>query len=102
MGEGERRRGGEGESSESSSQYKECWQSTSTVDESKLAEGGEEGEGERGGEGEEREGEGEEGETEGEGEGGNGDSVDGATGQSTIAKLVDILSLMTYIAQLYI
>ena len=71
---------GEGEGvSDDLSQYSEQWQSTSTVDTTR------EREGERGGEGE---GEGErEGEGEGEGEE-KGDAVDGATGQSAIAKLV--------------
>ena len=73
---------GEGESTMSSSQYNECWQSTSTVKTSKQDEEEEEveevEEGEGRGEGEEGEGEGEEG----------GQDVDGATGQSTIAKSV--------------
>ena len=71
---------GEGGVSDSSSQYNECWQSTSTVDSRRH---GEEEEEEEEGEG----GGGEEGERERE-EGGTEENVDGATGQSTIAKLV--------------
>ena len=71
------------ESSGSSSYYNECWKSTSTVDtRTQGEEEGEKGEGEE--EGEKGEGE----EEEEREEGGTEDRVDGATGQSTIAKLV--------------
>ncbi|CAI8032957.1 hypothetical protein GBAR_LOCUS18603, partial [Geodia barretti] len=72
---------GEGGVSDSSSQYNECWQSTSTVDSRRH---GEEEEEEEEGEG----GGGEEGERERE-EGGTEERVDGATGQSTIAKYIE-------------
>ena len=91
--------GEEGVSSASSSQYNELWPSSSTVEMNTLMDGrgeggeveGEWGEGGKGeGEGgEEREVMGEEGEEEDEvrkNRGGN--NVDGATGQSTIAKSV--------------
>ena len=68
--------------SDSSSQYNECWQSTSTVDSRRQGEEEEEeGEGEGGEEGERER---EERRTE--------ERVDGATGQSTIAKLVYCVS----------
>lgn len=88
----------EGEGSESSSQYNELWQSSSTVETSRLTEEGEGGGRERegeggGGKGGKREG-GEWGEEGGEGKGEGEDEaereetsdVDGATGQSTIAR----------------
>ena len=77
-GKGRRGEGEEGSSdSSSSSQYNECWQSTSTIDTTRQ---GEEGEGEGEGEGVEEREEG--------GGGGTEEGVDGATGQSTIAKSV--------------
>ena len=81
--------GEEGVSSASSSQYNELWLSSSTVEMNTQMEGGEQG-GEvewEGGEGGEVVGEGgEEGDGVRENRGGN--NVDGATGQSTIAKSV--------------
>ena len=96
MKEGAGEEGGEGESSTSSSQYNEFWQSSSTVEIDTQMDGGGEGEGEGGGE-MEREAEELEGrETVREGRGGN--NVDGATGQFTIAKLVDsIVCIHVYV-----
>lgn len=86
--EGREEKEREREGSESSSRYNELWQSSSTVETSRLTEGGEEEEGERGEEGEqERREVDERGEGEAERRGTRtSNDVDGATGQSTIAR----------------